>query len=340
MQPIHLPKVIFGTSSLGNLYVALDMADKCAVVKECIQHSAKPAVFDTAGKYGAGLALESLGKCLQQLQVKPDNVLISNKLGWYAIPLTTPEPTFEPGVWKNIQHDAELRISYEGILQCFEQGNELLNGYHAQLVSVHDPDEYLAGAKDEKEAAKRFENIKEAYRALFELKAKGKVLAVGVGAKNWKVIKQITDQLPLDWVMIANSMTLHSHPHDLLQYMQELNDRNTMIINSAVFNGGFLTGGDYYNYKLVKGDTPDEKELLRWRQTFFALCAEYGIQPAHACIQYGMQAPGVNSIALNTTRASRVKENVDMATIAIPAGFWDALKAQQLIQYEPVMRLT
>jgi len=41
--------------------------------------------------------------------------------------------------------------------------------------------------------------------------------------------------------MIANSMTLHSHPHTLLQYMQELKNRKIQIINSAVFNGGFLT---------------------------------------------------------------------------------------------------
>jgi D-threo-aldose 1-dehydrogenase len=332
MHVINLPKVVFGTSGLGNLYVALNDTDKCAIVKECVQHSPKPAVFDTAGKYGAGLSLESLGKCLKQLQVKPDNVLISNKLGWYRIPLTTPEPTFEPGVWKDIQHDAEQRISYEGILQCFHQGNELLNGYHAELVSVHDPDEYLAVATDENDRSKRFGHIVDAYRALFELKAKGKVKAIGVGAKNWTIIKEITDQVPLDWVMIANSMTLHSHPHMLQQYMQELKNKKTQIINSAVFNGGFLTGGDYYNYKLVTTDTQADKALLQWRVRFFELCAQYGIQPAHACVQFGINAPGVTSIALSTTKAAKVKGNIDMATVEIPNDFWAELKALRLTE--------
>jgi D-threo-aldose 1-dehydrogenase len=333
MNEINLPKVIFGTSGLGNLYVALSDADKCAIVKECIQHSTTPAVFDSAGKYGAGLSLESLGKCLRQLQVKPEEVLISNKLGWYQMPLITPEPTFEPGVWKDIQYDAEQRISYDGILQCFEQGNELLNGYHAQLVSVHDPDEYLAAAQDAADRSQRFENIKEAYRALFELKAKGKVKAIGVGAKNWTVIKEITDQVQLDWVMIANSMTLHSHPADLLQYMQQLKTKGTRIINSAVFNGGFLTGGDYYNYKLVEPGKPGQDELLQWRKEFVAFCAEYGVEPAHACIQFGIQAPGVTSIALSTSKPSKVKGNVDMATIRMPQGFWAALKSRGLMEY-------
>ena len=100
--------------------------------------------FDTAGKYGVGLALESLGKCLQQLNVGKESVLNSNKLGWVRIPLTTPEPTFEPGVWQGLQHDAIQKISYDGILECYEQGNKLLGGYNVKYVSVHDPDECLA----------------------------------------------------------------------------------------------------------------------------------------------------------------------------------------------------
>lgn len=328
MNGIHLPKVIFGTSGLGNLYVALRDADKCAIVQACVQHSSTPAVFDTAGKYGAGMALESLGRCLQQLNVPPEDVLISNKLGWYRIPLTTEEPSFEPGVWKDLQYDAEQRISYEGILQCFEQGNALLNGYQAQLVSVHDPDEYLAAAADDKERQDRFEHIKEAYRALFDLKAEGKVIAVGVGAKNWETIRQITDHIKLDWVMIANSMTLHAHPDNLQQYMQELKNSHTQIINSAVFNGGFLTGGDYYNYKLVAGDNKAQQDLLQWRERFFALCDRYGIQPAHACVQYGLNAPGVTSIALSTSKAAKVKGNIELATREIDDAFWKALEEE------------
>lgn len=331
MNGINLPKVILGTSGLGNLYVALSDADKYAIVKECVQHSAKPVVFDTAGKYGAGLALESLGRCLQQLNVPPEDVLISNKLGWYRIPLTTGEPSFEPGVWKDLQYDAAQRISYEGILQCFEQGNQLLNGYRAQLVSVHDPDEYLDAAVDEKDRQNRFEHIKEAYHALFDLKAQGKVIGVGVGAKNWGTIQQITRHIKLDWVMIANSMTLHAHPEDLLLYMQELKNSSTQIINSAVFNGGFLTGGDFYNYKQVLGDNKAEQDLLQWRERFFAVCARHGVQPAHACVQYGLNAPGVTSIALSTSKAARVKDNIELATAGIDHVFWQALAEEQLI---------
>ena len=330
MEKIRLPKVIFGTSSLGNLYVALPYETKYAIVAESIRCSAKPAVFDSAGKYGAGLALESLGKSLKQLNVKPSDVLISNKLGWLRTELKTAEPTFEPGVWRDLKNDAVQRIGYEGILECYEQGNELLGDYEAQLVSVHDPDEYLAAAKDGPAQARRYRDILDAYHALTELKRDGKVRSIGVGSKDWRIIKKITHDVKLDWVMIANSMTVHSHPGELVEFMQELEKQGTLIINSAVFNGGFLTGSDYYNYRQT--DPVKDAGLYNWRELFYQLCKDYKINPVAACIAFGLNAPGVKCIALNTAQAQRVAQNVALASLKIPAEFWIRMKKYGLVE--------
>jgi D-threo-aldose 1-dehydrogenase len=158
-RDLDLPRVIFGTSGLGNLFVELEESEKLNIVRESLRLGGPKVVFDTAGKYGAGLALETLGKCLRRLNVQPGNVIISNKLGWIRTALKTAEPTFEPGVWKNLKNDAVQKISYDGIIECFEQGNELLKGYTPQLISVHDPDEYIAAAKNEKESEKRYVDI-------------------------------------------------------------------------------------------------------------------------------------------------------------------------------------
>lgn len=330
MQKISLPKVIFGTSGLGNLYVALPDEAKCAIVAECVNCSPIPAVFDSAGKYGAGLALEALGRSLTQMNVKPSDVLISNKLGWLRTALKTAEPTFEPGIWRDLKYDAVQRISYEGILECYEQGNELLGDYRAELVSVHDPDEYLNAAKDEPGQIQRYHDILEAYRALNELKRDGKVKGIGVGSKDWRVIKKLTCDVKLDWVMIANSMTIYSHPRELAEFMQELEKQGTLIINSAVFNGGFLTGSDYYNYRLT--DPVTDKALYHWREVFYRLCTEFEIKPADACVAFGLNAPGVKSIALNTTNAKRVAHNVALTALKIPAEFWKEMKKCGLIE--------
>jgi len=324
------PQVIFGTSSLGNLYDAVPYEVKRNIVREIVKHGKKPVVFDSAGKYGAGLALESLGLALADLGVDKADVLISNKLGWVRTELKTAEPTFEPGVWRDLKFDAVQKISYDGILECYEQGNKLLNGYDAQLVSVHDPDEYLAKATDDTDLQKRFDDIMGAYTALTELKAAGKVKAIGVGSKDWTMIKKITDAIKLDWVMIANSMTLHSHPKPLLDYMCQLEQQGVAIINSAVFNGGFLVGSSYYNYQLK--DPIADKHLFTWRESFERLCADHNIKPVEACIAFGKNAPGVKSIALSTTKAEKVSINIAIASASIPAEFWVAMKKQGLLE--------
>lgn len=324
-----LPAVIYGTSGLGNLFTALDMELKKSIVAECVQHCKGIPVFDTAGKYGAGLALESLGKCLKQLGVQPDDVLISNKLGWLRIPLETPEPTFEPGVWKDLQHDAVQKISYEGILECFEQGNQLLGDYVPQMVSVHDPDEYLDAALNADDYEKRYRDILDAYVALAELKAKGLVKAIGVGAKQWRVVQMISDDVELDWVMIANSYTIKSHPEELYAFMEELERKGIQVINSAVFHSGFLTGSDYYDYRKVSADA--DQDLFAWRNAFFEVCVDFDVNPALACVQFALNAPGVVSIALNTTNPGRVKSNTDLVYQPLHKDFLAAMAAKGLI---------
>ncbi|SKC81760.1 aldo/keto reductase [Ohtaekwangia koreensis] len=329
---ISLPPVIFGTSGLGNLFVALDEEEKLNIVSECLRLSQGKVVFDSAGKYGAGLALETLGKCLKQLNAPPENVIISNKLGWFRTELTTDEPTFEPGVWKNLKHDAVQKISYEGIMHCFEQGNEFLNGYHAQMVSVHDPDEYIAKASNTRHADELYQDVLDAYQALHDLKRQGKVESIGVGSKDWKVIERIAKNVELDWIMIANSMTIKKHPRALLDFVAEMESKGIYVINSAVFHSGFLVGSNYFDYRLIERGIPENDALFKWREDFFAVCNEFSVTPAQACVQFGLNVPGVKSIALNTTDAKRVQSNLAMIHANIPAQFWQELKNRNLIE--------
>lgn len=328
---VFLPRVIFGTSSLGNLFTTLGDEAKLAIIRECIACQPGVVVFDSAGKYGAGLALESLGNCLRELKIAPGQVLISNKLGWVRTGLTGPEPLFEPGVWRDLKHDAVQKIGYEGILECFEQGNQLLDGYSPQLVSVHDPDEYMAGARTVSESESRYQDILDAYQALGELKKQGVVQSVGVGSKSWKIIERIAGDIDLDWIMIAGCMTVMQHPPDLLAFMQKMKTEGISIINSAVFHSGFLTGGTYFNYRLVLPDTVENKTLYRWRDYFFKICREFDVKPAEACVQFALMAPGVTTIALSTTNPGRVKANLDLADAFIPADFWAELSRQGLV---------
>lgn len=326
-----LPRVVFGTSCLGNLYERLEDGTKAAIVEESVRRTQPPpAAFDSAGKYGAGLALEVLGNNLRRLAVAPADVLISNKLAWYRIPLRGPEPTFEPGVWAGLAHDAEQRISGPGILDCWRQGNELLGApYRARLVSVHDPDEYLAAS-----GPGRWADVREAYRTLHDLKRAGEVEGIGVGSKDWRVIQRLVREVDLDWVMLACSFTLYRHGPEVLGFIEELRARGITIINSAVFNAGFLTGGRFFDYRIPDPAAAGDAPLFAWRESFLRICRAHRVAPAAACVEFGLSAPGISSVSLNTSHAERVAQNIEMGRAKAPDAFWTALKDAGVVRRE------
>lgn len=324
-----LPNIIFGTSALGNLYKDPGFEQKCSVVEQIINHGNSPLYFDTAGKYGAGLALESLGRALKSLNVAPSDVVISNKLGWKRVPLTAAEPTFEPGAWVNLEYDAEQCISYDGILECFHQGNELLGDYNSRVVSLHDPDEYLAKANGEKDLKNRKENVLSAYQALSELKSSGLVDSIGVGSKDADTLAFVADNIDLDWAMFACSFTPYSHPEKVKESMQRFSEKGIKIINSAVFHGGFLIGSDYFDYAKVSRNS--HQKLYQWRDLFFECCQEFSVDPALVCVQFSFKYSPAISVALNTSSPERVAYNLQLVRQTIPEAFWQKLSHCGLI---------
>ncbi|MBK1879812.1 aldo/keto reductase [Pelagicoccus mobilis] len=327
---LALPKIVFGSSALGNLYEAVPYERKLEIVRNWVSYQPEKVVIDSAGKYGAGLSLECIGKCLKELEVEPSRVLISNKLGWKRIPLRAEEVQFEKGVWVGLENDAVQDLSYDGIMECYEQGNELLGDYDARLLSVHDPDEYLESANTPEEVEGCYAQILESYRALADLRLAGKASGIGVGSKDWKTVKRLyEDGVPLDWVMLANSFTLLTHSQEVIDFIDTLHRAGVVVINSAVFNAGFLIGGDWYNYRKV---TPEEHPgLFEWRKRFMDLCTEFGISPAEACCQFALSPPGIVSLALNTSKPGRVADNVSLVSANVPSAFWRALKDNELL---------
>ncbi len=326
------PQIIYGTSYLGNLYRELSDIEKLNLMQEWFNITDGKVMIDSAGKYGAGLALEVIGKGLEKLGIEPSQISISNKLGWYRVPLKTSEPTFEPGVWANLKNDAVQKISYKGILECWHQGCELLGGrYKPEIVSVHDPDEYLMAAEDIGDRKKRMDDILGAYNALFELKEKGEVKAVGIGSKDWLGIKELYGKVKFDWVMFANKFTIYHHPETILKFMSQLENDGVGIINSAIFNAGFLTGGQYFDYRLTDPQNPEDKRLFQWRDKFFAICKRHDVAPGDACLRFALSAPQIAAVALNPSKPHRMANNKMVLQKDFPKTFWAELKKERII---------
>ncbi len=331
---LQIPRVVFGTGSLGNLFLAIGDDAKRELVREWFAQMPKPVAIDNAGKYGAGLSLEVLGRELAALGIDRSDVIISNKLAWRRVPLTTPEPTFEPGVWIDIEHDAVQDISYNGILRCYEDGCRMLGEYQPQLISVHDPDEYLDSAADADDRNKRLDDIRGAYRALAELRDAGKAAGVGVGSKDWRVIRELDQHCELDWVMIANSFTIMDHPPELVEFIDALTNRDIAVINSAVFHGGFLVGGNSFDYRPIDPTDPEDADRLKWRERFQAVCERHGQQPFDAAVAFAISHPGIASVAMSTSRPDRIAEMVHAATTPLAPEFWQSMRGEGLIDQD------
>lgn len=328
---LFIPPIVFGATSLGNLFREIPPPQKADIVQSWVHSGLSPIVIDSAGKYGAGLSLEVIGHELSRLNADPTQVMISNKLGWRRIPLTTPEPTFEPGAWFGLEHDAVQDIGYEGIMRCFHEGNQLLGNYRAQIVSVHDPDEYLAAARNAADRSQRFADIVDAYRALMELKANGEVAAVGVGAKHWKTIQELAQHCDFDWVMFANSFTIMHHPPELIDFVEHLGSHNVGIVNSALFHGGFLVGGDFFDYRKLDPANATDQRHLNWRERFQKICAEHAVKPFQVGVAFGLAHPAVTAVALSSSRATRTNEHIQTVTQEVPKEVWTALIRNGLV---------
>jgi D-threo-aldose 1-dehydrogenase len=160
------------------------------------------------------------------------------------------------------------------------------------------------------------------------------VQAVGIGSKEWKIIRELYADVPFDWVMFANSYTLMTHPKEIRSFMKQLQLDGVGIINSALFHGGFLTGGDKFDYREVDQGTEAGRRLLSWRSGFNLTCAEYGVDPGDACIQFGLSHPAISAIALNTSKPEKMIRNAQIIHKEIPRTFWSALQDKGLIELE------
>ena len=314
--------IIFGTSCLGNLYREVPFETKVEIAAEWFKAFPKPFI-DSAGKYGAGLSLECIGKALKELGKKPGDLTISVKLGWRRSRRLSPDEdeTFEPGAWKGLEWDAKQDISEEGIVRCYNEAKELL-GYPIDYVSVHDPDEHLGNGELGKGNGDRREDILDAYRSLFALKEKGEVRGVGIGSKDWTAIRDLWRDVKFDWVMFACAPTLLNHSPELIDFVVELKAAGVFLIDSAVFNGGFLMGSDMLDYR--KADPEKDAAAFLFRDKYLARCREFGIDPAVPAVQYAYRL-GFDAVALNTSSPRRILQNAAYATAVVPEAFWCGL---------------
>jgi D-threo-aldose 1-dehydrogenase len=292
---IELGRLGLGTAPIGGLYEAVEDETAHAVVERAWALGLR--YFDTAPRYGAGLAERRLGATLRG---KPrEEFAISTKVGrllrpgeseWHGAPALVD--------YFDFSHDAALR--------SLEESLERLGLDRVDVAFVHDPDDHFDEA------------LAGSFRALQRLRDEGVVRAIGVGANQPEVLCRFAREADPDCFLVAGRYTAldRSAAAELLPLCEE---RGIAVIAGGVFNSGVLAGGDTFNYETAPPDVLARVRGLR------ETCARHGVPLPAAAVQFPMRHPAVATVLFGCRTPEEVAEDVRLADIDVPDALWDEL---------------
>ena len=287
-------------------------------------HAAGLRYYDVAPFYGTGLAEHRLGMCLRGVDRR--DLVLSTKVGRLLDPVPGgPAPGACSGKYPfEVRYD----YSYDGTLRSLEHSMQRLGTNAIDIVLIHDVNRRWQGDLVDQRYA---EAMSGAYRALHELRAQGVVKAFGVGVNDWSILMRFAVDGDFDCFMLAGRYTLLDHSA-LGTFMPECRRRNISVLMAAPFNSGILATGATPGATFFYVDAPPE--IVERTRRIEAVCKGHGVALAAAALQFPLAQPAVASVVTGMRRPVEVEANLAHCRAAIPAGFWDELKHEQLIDVE------
>ncbi|MFD8685685.1 aldo/keto reductase [Streptomyces sp. NPDC059651] len=292
--PFALPRLGLGTAPLGGLFEAVTDEDAAATLKAA--GTAGMTYFDTAPRYGHGLAEQRLGRLLGPCGVTAP--VISTKAGWLLRPL----PDGSPG-------EVITDWTERGIRESLESSLSRLGRSSVDILYLHDPEKYPDEIR------------RTAYPAVRRLRDEGLIRAIGFGMNHSGPLASYVAEFEADVVLIAGRLTLLDH-QALATLLPVCARTGTSVVVGGVFNTGLLADPSpdaMFNYHPVPA-----RVLERARQCR-ELCDAYGVPIHAAAIQFPLLHPAVDSVVLGCRSAAEVEANAAAARFPVPEELWQRL---------------
>ncbi|MFD7623390.1 aldo/keto reductase, partial [Streptomyces sp. NPDC059802] len=263
--PFALPRLGIGTAPLGGLFEEVTEQDAAATVEAAAE--AGITYFDTAPRYGHGLAEQRLGRLLAPSGVT--DPVISTKTGW----LLRPRPDGSPG-------EVITDWTERGIRESLEASLTRLGRSSVDILYLHDPDDYPDEIR------------RTAYPAVRKLRDEGLVRAIGFGMNHSGPLASYVAEFEVDVVLVAGRFSLLDH--EALTTLLPLCARTgTAVVVGGVFNTGLLADpspGAMFNYRPVPTEALERARQCR------ALCDAYAVPLPAAAIQFPLLHAAVTSV--------------------------------------------
>jgi D-threo-aldose 1-dehydrogenase len=260
--------------------------------------------LDTAPMYGLGDSERRYGQALRGRA--RSSYVLSTKVGRVLRPI-------QPG---SAQMSWEFDFSQHGVRASFAASLERLGLERIDILYVHDPDNHYEQA------------LTQAFPVLMELRAQGRVSAIGAGMNQWEMELQFVKEGHCDCFLLAGRYTLLDQTA-LPEFLPYCLEHHISVIAGGPYNSGILAVGPRegatFNYRAASTAMMDNARRLN------AVCERYLVPLKAAALQFILAHPAIASVIPGARSVAEVEENVRMVEYPIPAELWTELQQHGLI---------
>ncbi|MET0288834.1 MAG: aldo/keto reductase [Pseudoxanthomonas sp.] len=276
--------------------------------------------FDTSPWYGLGLSERRFG---QFLHSKPrDAYVLSTKVGRLLTASTAANKTS----WKAPSPFA-YRYDYSaaGVRRSVEDSLQRLGISRLDIVLVHDLSPDNGDMKDT--YAQHFEQAsKGAFPELTKMREEGLIKAWGLGVNTPQPALRSLEVADPDIMLLACQYSLLDHDQALRETFPKLAARDVSVLVGSPLLAGYLAGRERYLY-----GGPVPAGAADKRRQAMAIAARHGVDLRTAALQFAAAPDVVSAIVPGARNAEQAAANASSMQVAIPAAFWEDLRAQKII---------
>jgi D-threo-aldose 1-dehydrogenase len=313
---LALTKLGLGCAPLAGLYRATTEHEARAVIDDAWALGLR--YVDTAPYYGYTLAEHRLGAALRE---RPrDAFVVSTKVGRLMRPGGPVEPSTD-GWATPLPFRPYYDYTYDGVLRSHEDSLQRLGLAYVDILFVHDIGAVTHGGRAEHYW--RQLTAGGGFRALMELRAEGRVRAIGLGVNECAAVQAAMDECELDCTLLAGRYTLLEQAS--LPLLDACARRGNAIVVGGPFNSGVLAGNGKFNY----ADAPPD--VLARVDAMASSCREFGVPLQAAALQFPLAHPAVASCIPGSRNVLELRQNAAWFETPVPAALWSTLKARGLL---------
>jgi D-threo-aldose 1-dehydrogenase len=295
---LKLPPLGLGTAPLGGLYGMVPDEQAVGAMRYALDHGAP--YIDSAPSYGP--SEERIGMALNGARngARPrDSFVIATKTGRIRGP--------------------ERRVIYDwsrdAVLRTFEDSLQRMRLDHIDILHLHDLQNDYRSAIDH------------AYPVLVELRAQGRIRAIGAGTGDLETLTACIHDAQFDCFLVA----AHYHLLDqsALEVLTLCQQRGITAMIAGVMATGILATGAVPGAKYGYGDAkPDILERVRGME---AICARHGVPLNAVAMQFPLAHPAVRSVVIGARSQDEVAANIRAFQMPIPPDLWAEFRAAGLL---------